>query len=180
MAYAELHLQEKWFGDATPSNPKHARAILTFTGNVVASETVTINDTVFEFVAAAEDIAEETNIPVVVGENLTSENAVAKLVAAITTTLDYVVASAGKDTNENHYCGIAYYKVGTAGNAVTIATTCTNASFGEEVTNLSGGQYGTPCPIANTVVYADNFYYWCKKAGNRDNVVWERFQPATY
>lgn len=180
MAYAELHLQEKWFGDATPSNPKHARAILTFTGNVVAAETVTINDVVFEFVAAAANIAKETNIPVVVGETLTSENAVAKLVAAITTTLDYVVASAGKDTNENHYCGIAYYKVGTAGNAVTIATTCTNASFGKEVTNLSGGQYGTPCPIANIVVYANNFYYWCKKAGNRDNVVWERFQPATY
>ena len=36
----------------------------------------------------------------------------------------------------------------------------------------------TPCPIANTVVYADNFIIGVKD--NRDNVVWERFQPATY
>ena len=180
MAYAKLYLQDKWFAAINPVNPKISTATLTFTDAVIAAETVTINDTVFEFVAAKTDVTDEDNIPVVVGTTLTGKNAVEKLATAINNSLNFVVATAGVDDNERDVCIIAYYKVGTEGNVVTVATNCTNASFGVEVTNLSGGQYGTPCPIANTVVYADNFYYWCKKAGNRDDVVWEKFQPATY
>lgn len=180
MIYQEWYLKSRWFAESAPVNPKHATASLVFTDVVVAAETVTIDGTVFEFVAAAGDIAEPTNIPVVVGTTLTSVNAVAKLVTAITATLDNVVASVGVDSNEHDYCGLAYHIVGTEGNAITVATTCTNASFGVDVTALSGGQFGTPCPEVNTIVKDTTYHYICTTAGNKDDVAWKRFTPAIY
>lgn len=180
MIYSELTLQPKWFSESTPKNPHKASATLTFTGNVVAAETVTINNVVFEFVVAKGDIAKETNIPVVVGATLTGKNAVEKLAIAINDSLDFVVATADVDDSENNICIINYYKVGTEGNVVTVAETCTSATFGTSVTKLSGGQLGTPCPVANTVIYKSPYYYWCVTAGNEDNVAWTRFTPADY
>lgn len=180
MAYGTLYLQEKWYSEATPTNPKPAIAILTFTGNAVAAETVTIDGVVFEFVATALDIADEDNIPVVCGADFTSDNAVEKLVAAINANMDNIVASAGVDASENNYCGLAYYKVGTEGNAIEVSETCTNASFGVGVTKLSGGQYGTPSIMKNVIVEASPYYYWCDKEGGESTVSWKRFIPADY
>jgi len=176
----ELQLQPKWFDDASPVNPKLASATLTFTGVVVAAETVKIGDVVFEFVADDENIAEETNIPVVIGEDLTSANAVAELADVINATLDNIIATVGKNAEEQDYCKIEFHKVGTEGNDITVSETCTNASFGADVTKLSGGQLGTPCPISDVVVYATPYYYWCEKAGSESTVVWKRFTPAAY
>lgn len=177
MAYRELYFQKKWFDETSPINPKAASASLTFDGVVVAAETVTIGGKVFEFVADAEDVAEGTDYAVVVGGTLTADNAVTKLANAINANLTDVVAV--EDTTKDT-CTITYKAVGTEGNAVTVATTCTNASFGEGVTKLSGGQYGTPCPVVDTIVYTSPYYYWCDVAGNKDDVSWKRFTPASY
>ena len=177
MAFKEFHLQPKWFDEETPTNPKKASATLTFDGVVVAAETVTIGGKVFEFVADANDVAEGTDYAVVVGATLTADNAVTKLANAINANLTDVVAV--EDTTKDT-CTITYKAVGTEGNAVTVATTCTNASFGEGVTKLSGGQYGTPCPVVDTIVYTSPYYYWCDIAGNKDDVSWKIFTPASY
>lgn len=177
MGYKELNLQPKWFSSATPANPKKAKATLTFTGVVVAAETVTIGDEVFEFVAEAVNIAVATNIPVVVGTTLTADNAVEKLAIAINA--NSKIATAVGDKTEDT-CVISYIKTGDAGNDVEIEETCTNASFGADVVKLSGGQFGTPCPIKDTVVYVSPYYYVCTIAGNKDNVEWMRFTPVLY
>ena len=177
MAYRELYFQKKWFSEASPENPKSATATLTFDGVVVAAETVTIGGKVFEFVADADDVAEGTDYAVVVGSTLTADNAVTKLADAINANLTDVVAV--KDTTKDT-CTITYKTVGTEGNSVTVETDCTKASFGEKVTKLSGGQYGTPCPVVDTIVYTSPYYYWCDVAGNKDDVSWKRFTPASY
>lgn len=177
MAYRELYFQKKWFDEASPINPKASSATLTFNGAVVAAETVTIGEKVFEFVAAAVDVAEGTDYAVVVGSTLTADNAVTKLADAINANLTDVVAV--KDTTKDT-CTITYKTVGTEGNSVTVETDCTKASFGEKVTKLSGGQYGTPCPVVDTIVYTSPYYYWCDVAGNKDDVSWKRFTPASY
>ena len=176
MIYQEWYLKSKWFNDNTPLNPKPATATLTFTGVVVEAETVTIGDEVYEFVADAEDVTED-NIAVVVGETLTADNAVEKLAGAINTNSEIVTATFDK---EDDVCVISYKKVGTEGNAVEIETDCTNASFGEEVTKLSGGQFGVPCPEVNTLLKDDNYYYLCTKEGNKSNVEWKRFTLASF
>lgn len=177
MVNRELYLQSKWFTDASPSNPKPATATLTFTDVVIAAETVSINDQVYEFVALAANIADPANIPVVVGTTLTADNAVTVLAKAIND--NSTIVTAVKDTTEDTVV-ITYNTVGTAGNDVEIETTCTKASFGEDVAKLSGGQYGTPCPIADVIVYVTPHYYWCEVAGNKDDVVWKRFIPGDY
>jgi hypothetical protein len=177
LAYRELYFQKKWFSAASPVNPKKASATLTFDDAVVAAETVTIGDEVYEFVAAAGSITKDTNIAVVVGENLTADNAVAKLATAINANSS-VVTAVSSTTNDTVV--ISYIAVGTAGNDINIAKTCTNASFGDGVTALSGGQYGTPCPVADVIVYASPHYYWCITPGNQGNVAWQKFTPETY
>lgn len=133
MIYQEWYLKSKWFNDTAPQNPKFANATLTFTGIAVAAETVTIGDEVYEFVASAEDVT-EGNVPVV--STLTTDDAVEKLAGAINTNSEIVTATFDK---EDDVCVISYKKVGTEGNAIEIATTCTNATFGVDVTKLSGG-----------------------------------------
>ena len=162
MVYRELYFQKKWFDEASPINPKAASATLTFDGAVVAAETVTIGEKVFEFVAAAVEVAEGTDYAVVVGATLTADNAVTKLADAINANLTDVVAV--KDTTEDT-CTITYKAVGTEGNAVTVATICTNASFGEDedVDSLSGGQYATPCKASTAAIIIDNTIYFTNK-----------------
>lgn len=174
MIYQEWYLKSKWFDDAAPSNPKPATATLTFTGVVVAAETVTIGDEVYEFVANAENVT-EGNVPVV--STLTADDAVEKLAGAINTNSEIVTATFDK---EDDVCVISYKKVGTEGNTVEIETTCNNATFGVDVTKLSGGQFGVPCPEVNTLLKDDNYYYLCTKEGNESNVEWKRFTLASF
>jgi hypothetical protein len=117
-----------------------ARATLTFIGVPVAAETVTIGSgddaEVYELVAAAEDVADPANIPVVLGTTLTADNAVTKLALEISSNSELVdaVASTTNDTV------LLVAKAGGIGaNTMAVATTCTNASFGVGVTTLSGG-----------------------------------------
>ena len=75
---------------------------------------------------------------------------------------------------------VEYKTIGTGGNATTVSTTATNASWGTDVTKLSGGSLGTPSMLRNVVVYASPYYYWCEKEGSEYTVSWQRFTPATY
>jgi hypothetical protein len=178
MAFATLHLQPKWFSDASPKNPKKATATLTFTGNVADAQTVTIGTEIYEFKTSGN--AGTGKIKVDVSGGVTPEKASAALVAAIKDSSALVEASAAENDDENWEVTINYKSVGTAGNAITVGTTVTNASFGQGVSKLSGGQLGTPCSIRNVVVYAAPFYYWCEKEGSDHTVSWKRFTPAAY
>lgn len=172
--YKELVLQDKWFGASVPRNPKKATATLTFTDVAVVTETVTIGTEVYEFCTAT---ATEGNIAVVLGGTVTADNAVTKLAEAINTNSDLATAVA---STTNDTVVVSYISVGTAGNAITVEETCTNASWGESVTALSGGQLGTPCSQRDVLVYVSPYYYWCTQEGGESTVVWQRFTPATY
>lgn len=187
MAYEEWILKPKWFSAESPANPKKASKVLSITGVVSDTQTVTIgtnvyefdiNDTftesriqvdvadlrneatgtltfegvpvvadtvtlgsgddaeVYEFVAAAEDITDPTNIPVVLGTTLTADNAVTKLAEAINK--NSALVTAAFDIVDD-VVGISAIVKGTAGNSIAVAETCTNATFGAEVTTLAGG-----------------------------------------
>jgi hypothetical protein len=78
-----MEITKKWYAESAPQNAKEARATLTFSDIPVAAETVIIGDETYEIVAAAEDIADPANIPVVLGATMTADNAVTKLAEAI-------------------------------------------------------------------------------------------------
>lgn len=177
MIYETLYLQKKWFSEATPTNPKKATATLTFTGIPIVAQTVTIGTEIYELVAAAIDIADPANIPVVLGSTLSADNAVTKLAEAISANSSLVDA-VGSTTADTVL--LVYNEIGTEGNDVAIETDFTNASFGVEVTTLSGGQFGTPCISKNVIVYASPYYYFCDAEGGETTVSWKRFTPATY
>ena len=176
MAYGTLYLQKKWFSESTPTNPHKATATLTFGGIPVVTQTVTIGTEVYEFVAAAEN-AQEGNIAVVLGETLTADKAVEELAKAINANSVLVTAVASK---EDDTVVVEYKTIGTDGNDVAVAETCTNASWGADVAKLSGGSLGTPSMLRNVVVYASPYYYWCEKEGSESTVVWKRFTPASF
>ena len=176
MAYGTLQLQPKWFSESHPTNPHKATATLTFEGIPVVTETVTIGTEVYEFVADAENV-QEGNIAVVLGETLTADKAVTELAKAINANSELVtaVASTTDDT-----VVVEYKTIGTEGNDVAVAETCTNASWGAGVVKLSGGSLGTPSILRNVVVYASPYYYWCEKEGSESTVVWKKFTPASF
>ncbi len=112
---------------------------LTFVGAAIVTETVVISDAseiteTYEFVAAAEGIADPGNIAVVLGADLTADNAVTTLAEAINANSELVTAIA--DTEDDTVVVTATV-FGTAGNAYTTTDTCTNADFGGG--NLAGG-----------------------------------------
>lgn len=180
MAFKEFHLQPKWFDEETPANPKKASATLTITDTVSNGETITIGTDVFEFRTTGS--AGEGKIKVdISGEGDTaSDKAAAKLVAAINANSTLVESEASKDDNKKDIVVVTYKNVGTEGNSVVVAETMTNGSWGTDVTKLSGGQYGTPCPMNNIMVYSSPYYYVCVEAGNKTDVSWKRFTPASY
>ncbi len=177
MVYGTLYLQKKWFFEDSPTNPHKSTATLTFEGIPVVTETVTIGGTeVYEFVATAGNV-QEGNIAVVLGETLTADKAVTELAKAINANSELVtaVASTTDDT-----VVVEYKTIGTEGNDVTVAETCTNASWGNDVIKLSGGSLGTPSMLRNVIVYDDSHYYWCEKEGSESTVVWKKFTPVSF
>jgi len=124
-----------------------ATGTLTFTGVPVAAETVTVGTEVYELVAAAEDIAVPTNIPVVLGVTLTADNAVTKLAEAISA--NSAIVDAVGNTTADTVVLVADVK-GTAGNSIDTTTTCSNATFGGA--NLSGGLDTITAPNAVTAL----------------------------
>jgi hypothetical protein len=175
LAYGTLHLQNKWFSESSPTNPHRATATLTFEGVVADGETVVLGTEVYEFKASGD--AGEGKIKVDVSTGLTADIAVVKLKDAINANSALVTAVA---STEDDTVVVEYKTIGTEGNDVTVAETCTKASFGTNVTKLSGGSLGTPCPMKNIIVYTSPHYYWCEKEGSESTVAWKKFTPETY
>jgi hypothetical protein len=204
-----------------------ARGTITFTGVVLAAQIVTIGTEVYEFVAAAEDVADPENIPLVMGADMSADNAVTVLGLAISsvsaiadavsnTTTDTVLVIAdakgtagntiastttclnasfaevtltgGLDTitassavtalvasitaNDDYVTAVdgaldtvvvSYYLVGTEGNAIIVSTDAANATWGVDVTALSGGIYATPCNASSAVIVIGNDIYFTDK-----------------
>ncbi len=180
MAFKEFHLQPKWFDEETPTNPKKASATLTITDTVSNGETITIGTDVFEFRTTGSAGTGKIKVDISGEGNTASDKAAAKLVAAINASSTVVESEASKDDNEKDIVVVTYKNVGTEGNSVVVAETMTNGSWGTDVTKLSGGQYGTPCPMNNIMVYSDPYYYVCVEAGNKTDVAWKRFTPTSY
>jgi len=115
-----------------------ATGTLTFSGVPIVTQTVTIslNTTVevYEFVAAAGDIAVPTNIPVVLGGTNTADNAVTKLAEAISANSTIVDATF---STVNDTVTVVSDARGTAGNSISTTETCANASWSGAT--LSGG-----------------------------------------
>jgi hypothetical protein len=111
-----------------------ARGTITFTGVVLAAQIVTIGTEVYEFVAAAEDVADPANIPLVMGADMSADNAVTVLGLAISSVS--AIADAISNTTTDTVLVIADAK-GTAGNTIASTTTCINASFAQ--VTLTGG-----------------------------------------
>ena len=110
MAYGTLYLQKKWFSEEHPTNPHKATATLTFEGNPVVTQTVTIGTEVYEFVAAAEN-AQEGNIAVVLGETLTADKAVEELAKAINANSALVTTSFSSTSNLNSATTVISFSV---------------------------------------------------------------------
>lgn len=163
--------KKKWYSGATPVNPKKATGTLTISGVVADGQTVTIGSKVYEFDTNSTVTA--GNIAVDVSGGLTAPAAVTALVSAITANDKVVDAVDGAGDT----VVVTAKAVGTGGN-VASTETMTNGSWGD--VTLTGGQYGTPCPEKNTLVFASPYYYLCTIGGNRDDVEWKRFTPATY
>jgi hypothetical protein len=180
MAFKEFYLQPKWFDEATPTNPKKASATLTISDDVSNGETITIGTDVFEFRTAGSAGTGNIKVDISGAGDTASDKAAAKLVAAINANSTLVDAVASKDDDKNDIVVVTYKTVGTEGNSVAVAETMTDGSWGTGVTKLSGGQWGTPCPVVDTIVHVDSYYYWCDIAGNKDDVSWKIFTPASY
>lgn len=151
---------KQWFV-GTPVNAEYARATLTYSGTPVAAEVVTIGGIeIYEFVEAAEDIAEVGNIPVILGATPTADNAVTKLAEAISSNSALVdaVASTQADT-----VLMVARLLGTEGNDITVETDAANASFGQDVENLSGGLYATPCKASMAMIEIGGVKYITSK-----------------
>lgn len=172
--YKELVLQNKWFSSVHPVNPKGATGILTFDGVVADAQTVTIGTEVYEFKTSGN--AGTGKIKIDVSGGVTASDAVTALVTAIKENSTLVNAVDG----EGDTVVVTAKIVGTSGNDITIATTCINASWGEEATKLANGQFGTPCSQKDVIVRDDNYYYWCEKEGGKSTVSWKRFAPAIF
>ncbi len=153
---------KKWFSSATPVNAVKGTNILTLDGVPVAEEMVTIGTEVYEFVAAAEDIAVATNIPVVLGVTLTADNAVTKLAAAINANSSLVTAVA--DTDDDTVTLTAKL-VGTEGNSIATTTDMTNGAFDEDT--LLGGLYATPCKATNALIEIGGVKYYTTKPATK-------------
>ena len=101
-----------------------ATGVLTFTGVVIEKETVTIGDDTFEFIDGG--TAEEGNIVVLVTDDLTSDNAIEKLVEAINENSEAVTAVGDTEANTVTLTAV---EGGTDGNAIGTTETLTNGSF---------------------------------------------------
>ena len=136
--------------DMTDYLPK-ANATLTFEGVPRATETVVLgggaNIETYEFVA--ESVSDPANIPVVLGETFTEDNAVEKLAEAVNDNSELVTATFNTEDDTVVFTALAG---GTAGNSIAVSTNADNAGFGAGVTTLSNGLNTITAPNAVTAL----------------------------
>lgn len=180
--FVEILIQPKWFADDIPSSPQKASATLTISGNVSEEETVTIGSEVYEFVESASQ-EPTTNIEVVLGDTEVAKDVAAKKLEAAINEISQIVTAEKIEVDDDVAVVVSYKKVGTEGNEIDIDTDCTNAFWDDSAENLSGGKYGTPCPITGLGIRVqddstppNDIYYICTKAGGAETVEWKKVQ----
>lgn len=128
-------------------------------GNSIAStETFTAGTNVFAAVT------------LLLGANATAANAITALVASITAN-DTQGISATDGTGDT--VDITAKTAGTAGNAITLADTVTNAAFAADATHLAGGVNGTVSP-AGTLMMDSTYLYVALAANTISGKNWRR------
>ena len=137
MAQANLHLQPKWFSDAIPRNPKRAKAILTLTNTVSDAETVTVGTQIFEFKTSGNAGTGKIKVDISGEGNTAPDKAAAKLAQTINAIL-LCNCYCWRRRRWNDIVTIEYKEIGTEGNAIAVAETMNNATFGTGFTKLSG------------------------------------------
>lgn len=153
--------------EGTPVNAVAASKALTFTGDAVDGNTVTINGIVFEFDTGGSITAGNVTVDVSGGAGLTAAAAALETaIEANPSCLVTAVASGGVMT------ATALTK-GTAGNSIAISETCTNAAWAGGATALSGGIDGTIGKENET--WADASYlYHCISTNTVADANWRR------
>lgn len=166
--HSHAHSENNAVASATPVNTAKATATLTFTGVVSDGQTVTIGDDIYEFDTAATSTITEGHIRINVNAAQTATAAVTALVAAITGNTESPVVAVDGDGDT---VVITAKEYGDAGN-ITVATTCTNASFGVDVTAMSGGADGTT-GVVGQLAFDTSYLYICTSITN-DVFVWKK------
>ena len=125
---------------------------------------------VYEFVEAASEDPETIEV-VIEAASVAKKTAAEKLAEVINDNSEIVSAKAvTADADETVV--VAYKDVGTDGNSIAVDKSCTNASWGADVVKLSGGKFGTPCPMKGLAVCIPDsstppvdIYHLCTNAG---------------
>lgn len=111
-----------------------AQATLTFIGVVADGQLVTLGEDVYEF--DTDSSVTEGHIAVDVSGGVTASDAVTALVSAITASGTEPVSAVDGDSDT---VVVTHDDYGPTGNEFEVSTDCTNASWGVDVTTLSGG-----------------------------------------
>jgi hypothetical protein len=148
-----------WF-TGNPQNAMYAEVTLEFSATPIATENVTIGTEIYEFIANGGTASTPTNFEVELAATPTVDDSIEKLAIAINanSTLVTAVGSDGFDT-----VTILSKFVGTEGNSITISETLTNAAFLNDATELSGGQYATPCKASSALIEIGGTKYYTEK-----------------
>jgi len=170
MTYQEWILETKWFPEANPVNPKYSSISIGSGDNGVVTVSYGITGT----------SGNDYSLEVVAGSGLNIAMTATITDKKITITLGTDGAGALSATKNTATLIATAVDALNGFNAVASGTGVTAITGAIANANFSGGQYGTPCPEQNVLVYATPYYYLCTIAGNKDDVEWKRFTPSTY
>jgi hypothetical protein len=109
------------------------------------------------------------------GSDATAAEAVTALVAALEDDANVTAADGDNDT-----VVITAKIAGVVGNDITVAETCANATWGVNVTKLSGGVDCTEVTVPYTMLQDDSYYYVNIAPCGVHDKNWRRFQLAEY
>lgn len=165
---ANLAILDEWAKRSSGESPVKAEAAsgtLTFSGAVIAEETVTVGSEVYEF---AEDLEtyEGSNIPVDISGGVGPVDAAAALVATITGNEDSLFEAAA----DGGAVTITAKASGASGN-VEVSTTAENGAWGSET--LEGGVDGTVARKGELRV-DENYLYVCIADNTTADNNWKR------
>lgn len=171
MTYQEWYLKEKWFSGDTPANPKSATIAIGSGDDGVVTVT---------YGGGVGTGGNDYSLEVVEGSGLDVDLTAELSGAKITVTLGTDGAGDLDATKNTATLIVGVIDAISGFSAVASGTGATALAVAIAEDNFSGGQYGTPCMEVNTLVYVSPYYYLCTTAGNKDDVAWKRFTPATY
>jgi hypothetical protein len=162
--------KKKWFDEALPANKAKA-SISIGTGD----------DGVVEVVCDEYgDVGNNYSLEVVAGTG--NDVALSAVLADTKITVTLGTDGAGVLDTAKNTATLVAGAIDDLEGFVATASGTGETVFGEAIAedNFAGGQWGTPCPEVNSLLFITPYYYLCTNSGNRDDVEWKRFTPAAY